>query len=203
VLSSSLFLGRVPPGWEKQAYASKKSLGPWFNDVLERVKQLVQWCTTLDLLPSLWISGLFNPMSFLTAVMQVTARAKGLPLDDMTLRWRVTSYRSVEDITVKPESGVLIHGLFLEGATWEDGKGGSEGNLVESKPKELHPGVPLINVFAVTNKEMSWANMYKCPVYVTSARGATYVTTANARMDMDDKEQRWVLAGVAYMMTDD
>jgi len=34
---------------------------------------------------SLQISLFFNPMSFLTAIMQVTARLKGLPLDDMVL----------------------------------------------------------------------------------------------------------------------
>jgi len=42
---------------------------------------------------SLWISGLFNPMSFLTAIMQVTARAKGLALDDMVLKTDVLNIR--------------------------------------------------------------------------------------------------------------
>ena len=82
----------------------------------------------------------------------MTARAKNLPLDDMTLKWQVTSHKSADDVPGQPEKGVLVHGLFLEGATWEDGKAGQEGNLVESKPKELHPLMPVINVFAVTNK---------------------------------------------------
>eukprot|EP00820_Chromera_velia_P017919 Cvel_27114.t1-p1 / transcript=Cvel_27114.t1 / gene=Cvel_27114 / organism=Chromera_velia_CCMP2878 / gene_product=Dynein alpha chain, flagellar outer arm, putative / transcript_product=Dynein alpha chain, flagellar outer arm, putative / location=Cvel_scaffold3327:4083-17851(-) / protein_length=1557 / sequence_SO=supercontig / SO=protein_coding / is_pseudo=false len=202
-LSAALFMGKVNGEWEKVAYFSKKMLGPWFADMLERVKQIAAWTEALDLLPSLWISGLFNPMSFLTAVSQVTARANGLPLDDMTLRWRVTSTKDPAEIAGQPEQGVHVHGLFLEGCTWEDGKGGAEGNLVESKPKELHPALPVVNVFAITNQEMSWETMYRCPVYVTSMRGATYVTTANMRMDLDDDPKRWILAGVALLMADD
>lgn len=41
------------------------------SDLLDRVKQLETWSADLTLVPSLWISGLFNPMSFLTAIMQV------------------------------------------------------------------------------------------------------------------------------------
>ena len=33
---------------------------------------------------SVWLPGLFNPTSYLTAVMQVTARRTGMPLDQMT-----------------------------------------------------------------------------------------------------------------------
>eukprot|EP00916_Digyalum_oweni_P005776 GHVL01010034.1.p1 GENE.GHVL01010034.1~~GHVL01010034.1.p1 ORF type:complete len:2742 (+),score=421.27 GHVL01010034.1:35-8227(+) len=203
-LSNAIYLNRVPATWEKLAYFSMKSLQPWFIDLLERVKQTVEWTTQLSLLPSLWISGLFNPMSFLTATMQVTARQNNWPLDDMDLRCVVTSHRSMDDFQrQQPAEGVYIHGLFLEGAGWEDGKGEDEGNLVESKLKVLHPALPIVNVIAVRAKDMSWDNMYMCPVYVTSMRGPTYVYTANLRMDMDDTESRWVLAGVAVLMSDD
>lgn len=43
-------------------------------------------------LKSTWIPGLFNPMAFLTAVMQVTARSKELPLDFMTNRTTFLSH---------------------------------------------------------------------------------------------------------------
>ena len=42
---------------------------------------------------SLCISYLFNPMSFLTAIMQATARLKNLPLDNMALQTNVMYYR--------------------------------------------------------------------------------------------------------------
>lgn len=42
--------------------------------------------------PSVWISGLFNPMGFVTACLQVTARAKQLPLDSLSIRTTCTSF---------------------------------------------------------------------------------------------------------------
>lgn len=36
-LSTGLSVNRVPAGWEKKAYPSKKMLGAWFTDLLERV----------------------------------------------------------------------------------------------------------------------------------------------------------------------
>jgi len=50
-----------------------------------RIDQLSEWTREekIEIPRSIWVAGLFNPMSFLTAIMQVTARAKGLPLDDV------------------------------------------------------------------------------------------------------------------------
>jgi len=73
-LGTSLSLNKVPAEWEKYAYFSKKSLIEWFGDMLLRINQITIWSTELETPKSLWISGLFNPMSFLTAIMQVTAR---------------------------------------------------------------------------------------------------------------------------------
>jgi dynein heavy chain len=73
--------------------------------------------------PSVWISGLFNPMSFLTAIMQSTARATGLPLDDMILKTDVTNTKDYKEVQESAEDGAFIHGFFLEGAGWELGRG--------------------------------------------------------------------------------
>ena len=43
----------------------------WFNDTILRVTQLQEWSETLELPLSLWYPGLFNAMSFNTAIMQV------------------------------------------------------------------------------------------------------------------------------------
>lgn len=40
--------------------------------------------------PSVWLAGFFNPQSFLTAIMQSTARKNELPLDKMCLQCDVT-----------------------------------------------------------------------------------------------------------------
>jgi dynein heavy chain len=167
------------------------------------VAQLVEWTTTLRTPKSLWISGLFNPMSYLTAVMQVTARQFNLPLDCMTNRCTITNIKDPREITKGPARGVYIHGMFMEGSLWEEGKGDEEGYITDSKLKVIHPPMPVINVYSVHSDEMDWDNMYHCPVYVTSMRGPTYIFTANVRMDPDDNESRWTLAGAAMLLTDD
>jgi hypothetical protein len=54
-------------------------------DLQNRVKQLDQWSTDLNMPPSVWLSGLFNPQSFLTAIMQTAARKNTWQLDKVRL----------------------------------------------------------------------------------------------------------------------
>ena len=77
-LAEALSINQVPgrnifhkASWEKLAWPSKKSLQSWFADLLVRVDQLQNWSAELVLPYSLWLPGLFNPMAFLTAIMQV------------------------------------------------------------------------------------------------------------------------------------
>jgi len=124
LLSNCLTLNKVPPSWEKVAYFSKKPLGLWFNDLIERNLQLQAWIKDNVTPLSVNISYLFNPMSFLTAIMQYTSRLYTLPLDNMKLQTDVSQYRDESEINENPESGRYVHGLFLEGAAWEMGAQG-------------------------------------------------------------------------------
>jgi dynein heavy chain len=49
---------------------------------------------------------------------------------------------------VAPSEGVLIHGLFLEGAGWHK----VERKLEDSQPKELYYQFPIIHVTAIEVK---------------------------------------------------
>jgi dynein heavy chain len=71
----------VPSSWRNLAYPSLRPLGSWLQNLLARVQQLVEWTTDLGVPKVVWLSGLFNPQSFLTAVMQTTARRNDWPLD--------------------------------------------------------------------------------------------------------------------------
>merc|ERR1719506_1935029 len=108
-LSEALQMNRVNAAWQKLAYASLKPLAAWFADLTLRVDQLVSWTSVRGLLKSIWISGLFNSMAFLTAVMQVTARASGLPLDYMTNRTTFLNIRDPSDIVALPTCVVAVN----------------------------------------------------------------------------------------------
>lgn len=88
-------------------------------------------------------------MSYLTAIMQVTARAEGLPLDDIILKTEVRNSYSKEDFPTFAAQGAYVTGFFLEGAGWELGRGDEQGYLVDMQLKELHPVVPIVHVTAI------------------------------------------------------
>ena len=109
---------KVPPSWTKRAYASLNGLSAWYADLLLRIKELESWTSDFNLPSSVWLPGFFNPQSFLTAIMQSTARKNELPLDKMSLACEVTK-KNKEEMQAPPREGAYIHGLFMEGARWD------------------------------------------------------------------------------------
>ena len=73
-------------------------MAAWYADLILRIKELEAWTSDFALPASVWLPGFFNPQSFLTAIMQSTARKNELPLDKMSLgmdsnkKWNVTIY---------------------------------------------------------------------------------------------------------------
>lgn len=121
-LMNSLFLNQVPATWEKLAFPSLQGLAGWYADLLQRIKDLEGWVSEFQLPSVVWLAGLFNPQSFLTAIMQTTARKNEWPLDRMVLTVDVTK-KSREEFTGAPREGAYVHGLFMEGARWDVGSG--------------------------------------------------------------------------------
>ncbi len=119
------------------------SLSAWYADVLRRYEQLAAWTAGDIVTPvSVWLPGLFNPKAFLTAVMQTYARANKLPLDVMKFMTEVTRFTSPDQVQEAAPLGVYVHGLVLEGARWDR----EDGCLRDSKPNELHPAMPVLQV---------------------------------------------------------
>jgi dynein heavy chain len=193
-LSNALALNRVPDGWTKVAYASLKLLGDWFANMLQRVEQLLIWTDAMKTPPSLWLSGLFNPMAFVTAVMQVTSRLHTIPLDSITTRTEVTTVVNHEEVEGQPEDGAFIHGWFLQGARWDV----NSGQVKESILKELFPSMPVVHLTAIPKTEEVKEGIYVCPVYTTASRGAaTFVFPAGLKTS--ENPFKWALAGVAIL----
>jgi len=210
--------------WEKLAWPSQKSLASQFTDMIARVDQLVRWTSDLETPKSIWLPGLFNPNSYLTAVQQVTARATGVALDKMTIETHVTSMWDTSEVKEHAADGTYVHGIFIEGARWprpgdditgvEYIVGGTKcsGSLCESRLKELVPPMPVIYVRAVPI-DPAWEpspvgylrgdpKLYECPVYTTTFRGPSYVFLATIRTEIPPS--RWILSGVALVLqTDD
>jgi len=196
-LLTSLKLGRVPATWAKQAYPSLKGLGGWFSDMIQRIEQLTAWEAKLETPFVLWISGLFNPMAYVTAVLQATARSKNLPLDQMEVWTDILQQMDPATYTGYPEDGMYIHGCCMEGARWDS----KRSVIADSNPKELHPVLPVINVRAVVYGSVDKTGIFECPTFITTLRGGTF--TFIATLKTNDPINKWVLAGVAMMMSDD
>ena len=195
-MMNAIFVDRVPDSWAKVAYPSLKPLGLWIVDLLARQRQLEAWSADLGLPPYVWLSGLFNPQSFLRAIMQATARKNEWPLDKMALATEVTK-KSAEEITAAPREGAYVSGLYLEGCRWDSGT----GMLRDSFMKDLYPALPAVYLKPITVDKMETKDVYACPLYATRRRGPTYTWTFNLRTK--ESETKWILAGVAMLLAVD
>uniref|UniRef100_A0A8C4SJT2 Uncharacterized protein n=1 Tax=Erpetoichthys calabaricus TaxID=27687 RepID=A0A8C4SJT2_ERPCA len=193
-LQSALYYDSVPESWIKLAYPSIYPLAQWFNDLLLRCRELDTWTQDLTLPAVVWLSGLFNPQSFLTAIMQSMARKNEWPLDKMCLTVDVTK-KSKDDYGHPPREGAYIHGLYMEGARWDI----QNGVITEARLKDLTPAVPVIFVRAIPLDRQELKNMYECPVYSTKSRGSNYIWTFNLKTK--EKPAKWILAGVALLLS--
>ncbi|CAF0886754.1 unnamed protein product, partial [Adineta ricciae] len=192
-LQESLYLDQVPKTWELRAYPSLFPLSSWFVDLLNRFKDLESWTSDFQLPYAVTLGYLFNPQSFLTAIMQTTARKNEWPLDRMCLSIDITK-RTKEELGGAPREGAYIWGLYLEGARWDT----QTSQLAEAKLKEITSPMPVIFVKAIPIDRMDTKGMYECPVYKIKTRGAHFVWTFFLKTK--EKPSKWVLGGVALLL---
>ncbi|KAM9852522.1 dynein axonemal heavy chain 11 [Aulostomus maculatus] len=193
-LQSALFSDSVPDSWARLAYPSTHTLAQWFNDIKSGCRELDSWTQDFVLPAVVWLSGLFNPQSFLTAILQSIARKNQWPLDKMTLTVDVTK-KMKDDFGHPPREGAYIHGLFMEGARWDT----QSGVLSEAVLRDLTSSMPVLYVRAVPAEELELKSTYQCPVYRTKQRGSTYVWTIPLRTKQPPA--KWIIAGVALLLS--
>lgn len=195
-LMDSIFLDRVPSRWAKLAFASERGLASWLINLKHRLDQLTIFrddpATQMKIV---FLNRLKNPQSFLTAVRQKSSRDNDLELDKLYIQTEVTK-KMVNELEGLPRDGAYVFGFHVEGARWDSGV----GQLEESEPKKQFSVVPVINVkaalIAKDNKEEK--GIYKCPTYMTIARGKTYVF--EAQLKTKQLPQKWIIAGVAMIL---
>lgn len=195
-LKTSLYLDRIPAKWAKLSWPSMRGTSSWLNDFNLRLAQLEEWQNNPAEIPKVtWLSGLYNPQSFLTAICQVTAQKNQWELDKLVTWTDVTKKATVEEVEGVCRDGAYINGLSLQGARWD-----LPGNIIErSKPKEMFCKMPIINVKALAADKVDVSSgYYVCPCYKTEMRGPTFVFCA--QLKTKSASGKWVLAGVALIM---
>ncbi|KAH8076432.1 dynein light chain binding protein [Aureococcus anophagefferens] len=193
-LQEALFLDRVPGEWAKVAYPSIRFLTPWLANLQVRLGQLRDWCAAPTDIPVVtWLSGLFNPESFLTAVMQTTAQAQNLELDKLSVATEVTKKLDPSEFSTPSRDGAYISGLALEGARWSL----NSTMLEPSAAGEMTCAMPVINCKAAPSDRVE-SNVYYCPCYKHLRRGPTYVFSAPLKTKA--AAAKWILAGTALIM---
>lgn len=192
---------------------------------------LQTWSETLEKPVCLWISGMFNPTAYLTSTLQATGRTTGWALDKMAIETHVTIYTDSNTVPTDPAfNGVLIHGIYMEGARWPTGDDVDEnggvydisgtkcgGALADGRLKELLPLMPVVYAKAVQVGALWEAtgvgylrhmpDIYECPCYFTTFRGPTYVFLATLKTIYEDEsgnplnpKSKWVLTGTAMVL---
>ena len=155
-----------------------------------------------------WISGFYFPQAFLTGSLQNYARKMQYPIDTVSFNFVVLKEK-YQDLR-KPTNGVIIRGLFLEGARYCH----EEESLTDSLPKQLYTELPCIHLSPIQNRLLPTEGVYRCPVYKILSRRGVLSTTGHStnfvmwidlpsnRTNIFNNEgladsEEWIRAGVA------
>ena len=203
-VGNSLFDNRVPDLWKNVSYPSLKPLAQWIDDFIARLSFMQDWINNSA--PQVfWISGFFFTQSFLTGTMQNYSRKYKIPIDTLTFDFEVLPESESKDVIMSPPTdGCYVHGLFLDGARWDD----QLKCLNEQLPKVLYCSIPVIWLKPCKILEKPKKHSYECPVYKTSRRAGTLSTTGHStnfvltimlNMQKQHSESHWIKRGAALL----
>ena len=198
---TSFLNNKVPLIWESVSFASMKSLTSWFNDLISRVQFMRLWLTRGEPV-AFPLPVFFFPQGFMTASLQTYARKHQTAIDTLGFKYLILEEQP-SDITIAPTDGVIIYGLYLEGACYDP----IIKTLVDSKPGKMFDLLPAIH-FIPEVSHVQAENTYACPVYKTAIRkgvlsttgmSTNYVIPIEIPTNINDGETKWILGGVAAL----
>ena len=191
---------QVPELWNRFAYPSMKALASWFDDLILRIQFFKSWIDNDNKPLAYWLSAFFFPQGFLTSVLQNFARKNKMPIDILGFSYKFLHFSEIHQITVPPNEGVYVYGLFVEGCRFDMQK----GLLEESEPGVMSTMAPIINFIPIENY-VSDERDYPMPVYKTPVRAGTLSTTGHSTnfiiaIDCQSKKKPefWILNGAAF-----
>ncbi|XP_035825271.1 dynein heavy chain 6, axonemal [Aplysia californica] len=197
---------------------------------------------------SFWLPAFFFPQGFLTAILQNHARKMSISVDSLSFRFtvvkeisesssehsgdrsssRASSAKEAAFSGASPEDGVLINGLYLDGARWDP----VSHSLQDCATDSRFCSVPEIHFEPVENRDIVSASTrertieelpsqsqkqtknapkpekvsYECPLYRTSERAGTLSSTGHStnfvtsvNLPSEQPEDFWILRGVAMV----
>ena len=196
--------GKVPQKWLSVSYPSLKPLASYLSNLKKRVEFFKTWIKKGK--PNdFWISGFFFTQGFLTSVLQNYSRNKNIPIDKINFKVEVIDENyQVEE---KPIDQVYIHGMFLEGASFDYEK----MILTESTPRILYMKNFRLKLtpFMDPNKRDKELKegVYQCPLYRTAERKGELLTTGHSTnfvtyvdLPTDVDRNKWIKRGVALLL---
>ncbi|KAH9496161.1 Dynein heavy chain 6, axonemal [Bulinus truncatus] len=176
-----------------------------------------------------WLSAFFFPQGFLTAVLQNHARKMGISVDSLFFRFEIMRsepdlLEKVSSTIIPPENGVLISGLFLDGARWDV----ETHTLQDCNIDKRFFSLPDIHFEPTEHRDLSSTPSivqdsddyqqtsttelqtpdftYECPLYRTSARAGTLSSTGHSTnfvtsitLPSQQPSDFWTLRGVAML----
>lgn len=191
-IANALINGRVPIPW-LTVYASLKPLGAWIRDLIARLDYFTAWANTLHLPTFFWLGAFTFPTSFLTAALQTYSRIQTVSIDQLTWNFVVLP----DDLHYKEylDRGILVNGLFLEGAGWN----AREQCLQDSVPMELIKRLPSIAFEPIRFAKRKINRIYSCPAYYIPERAVSFIT----EIDLNSGGKRpdvWIKRGTAILL---
>jgi dynein heavy chain len=193
LLSDELFMEKVPEVWTRVSFMSMRGLPSWFENFQQRNQQLVDWVGELVTPKVTMVSHFFNPMSFLTSIMQTSSIQFAFDLDQMALVVDVLK-KAADQIDTSAREGAHVCGLVMEGARWDTGS----SSIEESRMKELYPRMPVMTIRSLPLGKIDRKDQYECPLYKTQQRGPGFVVGLHLKSKAPAR--KWVIAGVGLLL---
>jgi len=108
-----------------------------------------------------------------------------------------------EKVKSKPDIGIYVYGLFLEGAKWNY----DTHEIQQPIPKELFSELPILQMIPVDDRTPPERGVYNCPLYRVTSRTGVLKTTGHSTNFVQFVElptvlgaDTWVRAGCASFL---
>jgi dynein heavy chain len=184
----------VPPSWSSLCWGAE-SMSQWWTHLIKSIEQLIPWSNMVRP-KAVWLGGLLFPARFLHAVTEEsTMRLQRWPLAEAVMYSEVKSFM-YEEIEDPPDVGVYVHGLVLEGASWDV----KQMKLAECLPLKSHDELPIVWFHAVKQGDQLLDAPYlRLPLYMTRNRASRFISAMYVRSCGD--LPKWTLRGTAVLST--